>query len=86
MLRMPDGAEVWFTGAMADSTAGGVPCTTRTMEIRRGETRTPVPLLYTLGPPEPVDDTTVRAALVRECASHDIYLVDTRTAQPRRAP
>jgi hypothetical protein len=86
VLRMPDGAEVWFTGSMADSSAGGAACTPRTMEIRRGDTRTPVPLLYTLGPPELVDDSTVRAALVRECARHDTYLVDTRTAQPRRVP
>jgi hypothetical protein len=85
VLRMPDGAEAWYTGFMLDTASTGEPCYERTVEIRRGQTRTPVPLLYTMGELEVLDDTTLRAALVRDCARHDTYLVNTRTAQPRRA-
>ena len=84
VVRMPDSAEVWYTGSMLDTAASGELCYARTMEIRRGGTRTPVPLLYTLGELEVVEDTIVRAALVRDCARHDTYLVNTRTGQPRR--
>ena len=84
VLRMPDSAEVWYTGSMLDTATTGESCFERTVEIRRGQVRTPVPLLYTLGELEVVDDSTVRAALVRDCARHDTYLVNTRTGQPRR--
>jgi hypothetical protein len=70
---------------MPDTAVNGETCSTRTLEIRRGSSRTPVPLLYTMGAVEAVDDTTVRAALVRDCATHDTYLVNTKTGQPRRA-
>ena len=85
VLRMPDSAEVWYTGSMLDTAATGESCFERTVEIRRDGRRTPVPLLYTMGELEVLDDTTVRAVLVRDCAKHDTYLVNTRTAQPRRA-
>ena len=85
VLRMPDSAEVWYTGFMRDTTADGTPCNERTVEIRRAGRSIPVPLLYTLGEMEAVDDTTVRAALVRDCAKYDTYLVNTKTGQPRRA-
>ena len=84
ILRMPDSAEVWYTGHMLDTAATGEPCYERTVEIRRGGSRTPVPLLYTLGELEVVNDTTVRASLMRDCAKLDTYLVNTRTGQPRR--
>lgn len=84
VLRMADGAEVWYTGSMLDTAVTGETCNERTVEIRRAGSRTPVPLLYTLGELEAMDDTTVRAALMRDCAKLDTYLVNTRTAQPRR--
>ena len=84
VLRMADGAELWYTGSMLDTAVTGETCYERTVEIRRAASRTPVPLLYTLGELEMLDDTTVRAALVRDCAKLDTYLVNTRTAQPRR--
>ena len=40
----PGGAEIWFTLARADSGGAGR-CTARAVEIRRGSTRIPVPLL-----------------------------------------
>ena len=84
VLVLPDGGEIWFTASMLDTAANGETCRTRTVEIRRGGSRTPVPLLYTMGTLELVNDTTVRAALVRDCARHDTYLVNTKSGQPRR--
>lgn len=84
VLRLGDSAEIWFVGSMLDTGVTGAACYERTVEIRRREARTPVPLLYTMGELVVVDDTTIRAALVRDCAPHDTYLVNTRTGQPRR--
>jgi hypothetical protein len=84
VLVLPDSGEIWFTASMLDTAATGETCRTRTLEIRRGASRTPVPLLYTMGTLELVNDTTVRAALVRDCVKHDTYLVNTKTGQPRR--
>jgi hypothetical protein len=86
VVRMADSAEVWFTGSMLDTAAGGETCYERTVEIRRGGSTTPVPLLYTISVPVVMDDTTFRADLMRDCARVDTYLVNTRTAQPRRVP
>ena len=85
VLRMGDSAEIWFVTSMLDTGATGAPCYERTLEIRRGGRRTPVPLLYTMGELEVMDDTTVRASLMRDCAPYDTYLVNTKTGQPRRA-
>ena len=56
----PGGAEVWFTLARPDS-ADGRHCVDRAIEIRRGGTRVPVPLLYAGESPEILNDTTLRA-------------------------
>ena len=79
----PGGAEVWFTLARADS-ADGRQCIDRAIEIRRGGTRVPVPLLYTGETPEILNDTTLRARLSNGCRPGDAYLVDLRTGRPVR--
>jgi hypothetical protein len=79
----PGGTEVWFTLARPDSGEGGR-CTDRAIEIRRGGTRIPVPLLYTGAAPEVVNDTTLRASLSTGCRPGDIYLVNLRTGHPVR--
>lgn len=76
------GAEVWYTLARPGRSASGEPCVDRALEIRRGESRIPVPLLYTGTPPEPVDDTTFRARLSDRCAPGASYLVSLRTGRP----
>jgi len=76
------GAEVWYTLARAGRSESGAPCVDRALEIRRGESRIPVPLLYTGTPPEPVDDTTFRARLSDRCAPGASYLVSLRTGRP----
>jgi len=79
----PGGAEIWFTLARSDSGEAGR-CTARAVEIRRGTTRIPVPLLYTSAAPEVVNDTTFRARLSDHCKPGDTYLVDFRTGRPVR--
>ncbi len=79
----PGGVEVWFTLARPD-TAEGRQCVDRAIEIRRGGTRVPVPLLYTGETPEILNDTTLRARLSNGCRPGDAYLVDLRTGRPVR--
>jgi len=79
----PNGAEIWFTLSRSDSGDSGR-CTERAVEIRRGGTRTPVPLLYTGWAPEVVNDTTFRARLADHCRPGDAYLVNLRTGRPTR--
>ncbi|MBA3316765.1 MAG: hypothetical protein H0T50_01570 [Gemmatimonadales bacterium] len=80
----PGGIEVWFTLSRDAKAADGTACTDRTMEIRRGGARIPVPLLYTGTAPELLDDTTIRARLSNQCVPGDAYLVDLRTGRPVR--
>jgi hypothetical protein len=84
VLTAPGGVEVWFTLSRVGKTAEGTPCTDRTMEIRRGSTRVPVPLLYTGTAPELVNDSTIRARLSNQCVPGDAYLVDLRSGRPVR--
>jgi len=80
----PGGVEIWFTLAREAKAADGTTCTDRTLEIRRGGARVPVPLLYTGTVPEIVNDTTMRARLSDHCAPGDAYLVDLRSGRPVR--
>jgi hypothetical protein len=80
----PGGVQIWFTLARRATSPGGVPCVDRTIEIRRGNTRVQVPLLYTGTPPELVNDSTLRARLSNQCRPGDAYLVDLRTGRPVR--
>jgi hypothetical protein len=77
------GTEVWFTLARPDS-AEGRRCVDRGLEIRRGATRLPVPLLYTGTAPQVLNDTVMRARLSFHCRAGDAYLVDLRTGRPVR--
>ncbi len=82
VARGPGGVEIWFTLAREDTAPDGTRCTARTLEIRRGATRTPVPLLYTQEVPHIVNDTTLEATIYRACAPTDRYRVDLRSGQP----
>lgn len=79
----PGGTEIWLTLARPDSGEAGR-CTDRAIEIRRGTTRIPVPLLYTGTAPRVVNDTTLRASLSTRCRPGDVYLVNLRTGHPVR--
>ena len=55
-------------------------------ELRRDASRIPVPLLYTIGAPAVVNDTTLRASLYRHCVPSATYRISTLTGQPVRVP
>jgi hypothetical protein len=80
----PGGVEIWFTLSREAVAADGTRCTDRTIEIRRGGSRVPVPLLYTGAVPELVNDSTIRARLSNQCVPGDAYLVDLRSGRPVR--
>lgn len=84
VLTAPGGVEVWYTLARTGKAANGDSCVDRTLEIRRGETRVQVPLLYTGTTPELIDDSTMRARLSNACLPGDAYLVDLRSGRPVR--
>jgi hypothetical protein len=84
VLTAPGGVEVWFTLSREGKAADDTRCTDRTMEIRRGDTRVQVPLLYTGAAPELVNDSTIRARLSNQCVPGDAYLVDLRSGRPVR--
>ena len=78
------GVEVWFTLARVAQGLDGRECVERGLEIRRGETRVQVPLLYTGTPPVLLDDSTMRAFLWNHCTPVDAYRVDLRSGRPLR--
>jgi hypothetical protein len=78
----PGGREVWFTLAREDRAADGTRCIDRAIEIRTGDRRVAVPLLYTEEVPRFVDDSTLEARLYRGCSVIALYRVNTRTGQP----
>ena len=84
LVLSTDSVQVWFTLARPDTGTDGR-CVERTLEIRRGGKRTPVPLLYTGDIPTLVNDSTIRARLWNDCRPRDTYLVDLRTGQPTPA-
>lgn len=84
VLTAPGGVEVWYTLARAANAVDGDTCIDRTLEIRRGDARIPVPLLYTGTPPELINDSTMRARLSDACRPGDAYLVNLRTGRPVR--
>jgi hypothetical protein len=80
----PGGVQVWFTLARRATSPDGAHCIDRAIEIRRGDTRVQVPLLYTGTAPELVNDSTLRARLSNQCRPGDAYLVDLKTGRPVR--
>jgi len=79
-----DGAEIWFTLARTGHAPDGTVCVERGLEIRRGDTRTKVPLLYTGTVPVLLGDNKMRAELWNHCRPVDRYLVDLRSGRPVR--
>jgi hypothetical protein len=81
-LAVPGGAEVWYTLSRPGRAADGSACVDRALEIRHGDRRIPVPLLYTGQPPELVNDSTIRARLSNRCRPAESYLVNLTTGRP----
>jgi hypothetical protein len=78
------GLEVWFTLSRTGHSPNGTTCIERGLEIRHGETRTPVPLLYTGAAPVLINDSTLRAELWNHCKPVSVYRVDVMSGQPVR--
>jgi hypothetical protein len=79
-----NGLEVWFTLTRVGRASDGGSCVERGLEIRRGDTRIPVPLLYTGTAPVLIDQSTMRAELWNHCRPVATYLVDLRSGRPVR--
>jgi hypothetical protein len=86
LFRLASGTEVWWTIARESADSSGATCVERGLELRRDADTVAVPLLYSVEPPEPVNDTTLRARLWTSCAPGRVYHVDLRTGQPTPAP
>lgn len=83
VMTLADNTSVWFVAGRPDTSNTGEVCAERLLELRRGDRHLPVPLLYTLGVPKAINDTTLRAALYRHCEIQAWYRVDTRTGLPK---
>lgn len=83
VLTLKDGTTVWFVTGRPDTSGTGNVCMEQLIELHRGDRRIPVPLLYTMGTPKAINDTTLLAALYRHCAIEAWYQVDTRTGLPK---
>ncbi len=83
ILTLGDSTGVWTVAGRPDTSTAGVTCTERLLELRNGSRHVPVPLLYTIGTPMSLNDSTLRAALYRHCEVQAWYLVDTRTGLPK---
>jgi hypothetical protein len=79
-----DGMQVWFTLTRVGLAPDGTSCVERGLEIRRGDTRIPVPLLYTGAAPVLLDQSTMRAELWNHCRPVGTYLVDLQSGRPVR--
>jgi hypothetical protein len=79
-----DGMEVWFTLTRVGLASDGTSCVERGLEIRRGDTRIQVPLLYTGAAPVLLDQSTMRAELWNHCRPVGTYLVDLQSGRPVR--
>ena len=84
VLTSPFGAQVWFTASRPARDSTGRACVERVMEIRRGEKRIPIPLLYTGGLPRLINDSTIEAAIWLRCRPGNVYRVSLSTGLPLR--
>jgi hypothetical protein len=84
-LQVSDSVSIWFTSARTDTSADGMECRERTMEIRVHGRTIPVPLLYTAELPRITSDSTIEAHVWRHCVPADLYRVNLKTGQPTRA-
>lgn len=85
-LSVNDSTQLWFVAGRTDTAESGETCQEHLLELRHGDRRTSVPLLYTMALPTRLNDTTLRAALYRHCAVASWYQVDVRTGLPRPEP
>jgi hypothetical protein len=86
VLATSTGVEVWYRLARSARKPDGSPCIERGLELRRGQRRIQVPLLYTGETPTLLNDSTMRAVLWTNCRPGNVYLVDLTSGRPVRQP
>jgi hypothetical protein len=84
VLKTADGSEIWFTEGRAGHDSAGRACSERSVEIRRGERRIRVPLLYTGTAPVPRGAHEIEAELWLDCRPMARYRVDLETGRPTK--
>lgn len=84
VLTNAAGVEIWFTLARSATGADGRRCVERGLQIRQGDKRLQVPLLYTGAPPVLINDSTMRAMLWTHCQPGEAYLVNLTNGHPVR--
>jgi hypothetical protein len=83
VLMLPDSTEVWLVKGREGIGADGSTCLERGVQLRKGERRDLVPLLYTREAPRLLDGR-LTATLSNRCADVATYTIDVTTAQPTR--
>jgi hypothetical protein len=84
VLTAPQGVEIWFTDSRSARDSSGQECIERVMQIRRGDRKIAVPLLYTGSTPRLVNDSTIEAPIWLNCRPGNVYQVDLKTGRPVR--
>jgi hypothetical protein len=80
-FRMKEGTEVWLTAGRVGRGTDGVACRERGVELRKGEVRKVVPLLYVTTAPRDRNDSLF-ARLSTDCVSTGTYSIDIVSGQP----
>lgn len=83
VLTTPDGYQVWFAEGRS-ALGDGHPCYEWSVEIRRDQTVTKVPLLFTNRPITPLPRGYVKAELMRACQVIAEYRVELATGRPTK--
>ncbi len=84
VLALSNGYQLWFTAAREAQDTTGTKCRERSIEIRKGDQRRLVPLLYTVEAPVPLTESAVTARLADHCRSGVRYRIDLNTGRPTR--
>ena len=86
VLTLAGGNTIWLSTGRRGADSTGKECVERSVEVRRASYRFKVPLLYTIKAPVPLDDTSFRAELYRDCARMASYRVLLKDGMPYRLP
>jgi hypothetical protein len=84
VLTAADGSQIWFTEARVGHDSAGRVCSERSVEIRRGERRIRVPLLYTGAVPIRRGAHEIEAELWLDCRPMARYRVDLESGRPTK--
>lgn len=82
VLAVNDSISLWYTLEREATSTNDTGCIERGLEVRSGERRLLVPLLYTAERPVVLDDSTIQVPLYRNCRPEQLYRVNLRTGQP----